>query len=76
VNLPAHMVIVKGTQIYAPERGGLCELSSADVFQCFGRAGRPQYDTSGEAVLITEQATLQRYVRMRLGGAAKRTLRS
>jgi len=64
VNLPAHMVIVKGTQIYAPERGGLCELSSADVFQCFGRAGRPQFDTSGEAVLITEHATLQRYVRM------------
>jgi activating signal cointegrator complex subunit 3 len=64
VNLPAHTVIVKGTQIYAPERGGLCELNSADVFQCFGRAGRPQFDTSGEALLITEHSQLARYLAM------------
>lgn len=64
VNLPSHLVIVKGTQIYAPDRGGVCELNSADVFQCFGRAGRPQYDTSGEAVLITEHGQLARYLAM------------
>jgi activating signal cointegrator complex subunit 3 len=64
VNLPAHTVIIKGTQVYQPERGGLTELSMQDVFQCFGRAGRPQFDTSGEAVLITEHEQLNRYLGM------------
>ena len=64
VNLPAHTVIIKGTQIYMPEKGGLTELSMQDVFQCFGRAGRPQFDTSGEAVLITEYPQLNRYLGM------------
>ena len=64
VNLPAHTVIIKGTQIYVPERGGLVELKMQDVFQCFGRAGRPQFDTSGEAFLITEYNQLNQYVNM------------
>ena len=64
VNLPAHTVIIKGTQIYMPEKGGLTELSMQDVFQCFGRAGRPQFDTTGEAVLITEYPQLNRYLGM------------
>ncbi|KAG2152619.1 P-loop containing nucleoside triphosphate hydrolase protein [Suillus bovinus] len=45
VNLPAHTVIIKGTQIYNPEKGRWVELSSQDVLQMLGRAGRPQYDT-------------------------------
>ena len=48
VNLPAHTVIIKGTQIYNPEAGGFVDLGVLDVTQIFGRAGRPQYDTSGE----------------------------
>ncbi|THV03589.1 P-loop containing nucleoside triphosphate hydrolase protein [Dendrothele bispora CBS 962.96] len=44
VNLPAHTVIIKGTQIYNPEKGRWVELSSQDVLQMLGRAGRPQYD--------------------------------
>jgi len=64
VNLPVHTVIVKGTQIYVPEKGGLVELNMQDVFQCFGRAGRPQFDTSGEATLITEHDQLNRYLSM------------
>lgn len=35
-----------------------------DVFQCFGRAGRPQFDTEGEAILITEHIQLRRYLGM------------
>jgi pre-mRNA-splicing helicase BRR2 len=31
VNLPAHAVIIKGTQIYNPEKGRWVELSSQDV---------------------------------------------
>ena len=35
-----------------------------DVFQCFGRAGRPQFDTQGEAVLLTMHEQLPRYLGM------------
>jgi pre-mRNA-splicing helicase BRR2 len=45
VNLPAHTVIIKGTQIYHPEKGRWVELSSQDVLQMLGRGGRPQFDT-------------------------------
>jgi len=47
VNLPAHTVIIKGTELYDPERGGFVDLSILDVLQIFGRAGRPQYDNTG-----------------------------
>lgn len=40
VNLPAHTVIIKGTQIYSPEKGRWVELSPQDVLQMLGRAGR------------------------------------
>lgn len=39
VNLPAHTVIIKGTEIYEPERGGFVDLGILDVLQIFGRAG-------------------------------------
>ena len=63
VNLPAHMVIIKGTQVYNADRGGLCDLSMLDVMQIFGRAGRPQL-TLGEAVMITTNDALPRYLGM------------
>lgn len=62
VNLPAHTVIIKGTEIYDPERGGFVDLSILDVLQIFGRAGRPQYDSTGHAILITPQETLNVYL--------------
>ena len=42
VNLPAHTVIIKGTQLYIPQKGGFTDLGMLDVQQIFGRAGRPQ----------------------------------
>ena len=33
-----------------------------DVMQIFGRAGRPQFDTSGEGIIITSNAHLPRYL--------------
>ncbi|CAK9325161.1 unnamed protein product [Citrullus colocynthis] len=39
VNLPAHTVIIKGTQIYNPEKGAWTALSPLDVMQMLGRAG-------------------------------------
>ena len=62
VNLPAHTVIIRGTQVYSPERGRWTELSPLDVMQMVGRAGRPQYDTEGEGILITTQGELQYYL--------------
>lgn len=33
VNLPAHTVILKGTQMYSPEKGKWVELSPLDILQ-------------------------------------------
>jgi pre-mRNA-splicing helicase BRR2 len=38
------------------------ELSSLDVLQMLGRAGRPQYDTKGVGILITSHSELQYYL--------------
>ncbi|XP_014233112.1 putative U5 small nuclear ribonucleoprotein 200 kDa helicase [Trichogramma pretiosum] len=62
VNLPAHTVIIKGTQVYNPEKGRWTELGALDVLQMLGRAGRPQYDTKGEGILITNHSELQFYL--------------
>merc|ERR1712159_500125 len=62
VNLPAHTVIIKGTQIYNPEKGAWVELSPLDVMQMMGRAGRPQYDATGEGIIITTHQELQYYL--------------
>ncbi|KAJ1427305.1 Sec63 Brl domain-containing protein, partial [Ochromonadaceae sp. CCMP2298] len=62
VNLPAHTVIIKGTELYDPERGGFVDLSILDVLQIFGRAGRPQYDSTGHAILITPHKSLAPYL--------------
>lgn len=62
VNLPAHTVIIKGTQVYSPEKGSWVELSPQDVLQMLGRAGRPQFDTYGEGIIITTQGEMQYYL--------------
>lgn len=62
VNLPAHTVIIKGTQIYSPEKGEWVELSPLDIVQMMGRAGRPQYDAEGEGIILTKATELQYYL--------------
>ena len=64
VNLPAHTVIIKGTQLYNAEKGAFVDLGVLDVMQIFGRAGRPQFDTSGEGIIITQHAKLAHYLAM------------
>lgn len=62
VNLPAHTVIIKGTEMYDPERGGFVDISVLDILQIFGRAGRPQYDNAGHAILLTPHTSLNNYL--------------
>jgi activating signal cointegrator complex subunit 3 len=62
VNLPAHLVVIKGTTLYDPTKGGFRDLGILDVQQIFGRAGRPGFDTSGQGVIICEHKKLAHYL--------------
>ncbi|XP_048169019.1 probable ATP-dependent DNA helicase HFM1 isoform X3 [Corvus hawaiiensis] len=66
VNLPAHLVVIKSTMHYV---GGVFqEYSETDILQMIGRAGRPQFDTTATAVIMTRCSTRERYIQM-LNGA-------
>lgn len=56
VNLPAHLVVVKGTQFYDAKIEGYRDMDLTDVLQMLGRAGRPQFDNSGVARIFTQDA--------------------
>ncbi|KAJ0159223.1 putative helicase mug81 [Colletotrichum tanaceti] len=56
VNLPAHLVVVKGTQFYDAKIEGYKDMDLTDVLQMLGRAGRPQFDNSGVARIFTKDA--------------------
>lgn len=56
VNLPAHLVVVKGTQYFDAKLEGYKDMDLTDVLQMLGRAGRPQFDTSGIARIFTQDA--------------------
>ncbi|KAJ6629115.1 Sec63-domain-containing protein [Mycena sp. CBHHK59/15] len=62
VNLPAHAVIIKGTQVYDSSKGAFVDLSVLDVLQVFGRAGRPGLETSGEGYICTTEDKLVHYL--------------
>ena len=64
VNLPARCVVIKGTSVWDSSSGGFTDLGILDVLQIFGRAGRPQFDTVGQAVLITTGDKLSHYLRL------------
>ena len=59
VNLPAHLVIIKSTKMYNGRT--YCEYSELDILQMIGRAGRPQFDTKGVAVIMTDPANKEKY---------------
>lgn len=51
VNLPAHLVIIKTTKCYTD--GEYRDYSESAILQMTGRAGRPLFDTSAYAVIMT-----------------------
>lgn len=52
VNFPAHLVIVKGTEYFDGKTQRYVDYPITDVLQMMGRAGRPQYDDRGVAVIL------------------------
>lgn len=67
VNLPAHLVIIKGTKAW---RGacGYQDLDQATLLQMVGRAGRPGFDTSGTAVIMTDNQSKPRFQKLAANG--------
>ncbi|KAL7711693.1 Activating signal cointegrator 1 complex subunit 3 [Entamoeba marina] len=53
VNLPAHLVIIKGTEYFDGKKHQFVDMPLTDVLQMMGRAGRPQFDDEGVAVIFT-----------------------
>lgn len=56
VNLPAHLVIIKGTQFFDAKIEGYRDMDLTDVLQMMGRAGRPAFDTTGIAIVYTKES--------------------
>lgn len=53
VNLPAHLVIIKGTSMWNGSGKGYERIPRSTIMQMIGRAGRPGFDTTGVAVIMT-----------------------
>lgn len=62
INLPCHMVIIKNTVSYQDD--GIKEYADLEVMQMLGRAGRPQFDSTAVAVIITKQEKVKKYEKL------------
>lgn len=62
VNLPCHTVVLKGTVCFADDK--MQEFSDLEVMQMLGRAGRPQFDDSATAIILTRSHHAKRYEKM------------
>lgn len=61
VNLPAYMVVIKGTKNYKGNGLGYVEYTVSEILQMAGRAGRPQYEDKGIVVVMTERSNVDMY---------------
>ncbi|KAI0273477.1 Sec63 Brl domain-containing protein [Gloeopeniophorella convolvens] len=59
VNLPAHAVVIKDVKIF--QNGASQEYSDLDIMQMIGRAGRPQFDKEGVAIIMCESSLESKY---------------
>jgi len=58
INLPARRVIVRDVSRFDVELGITAPIPILEIKQMMGRAGRPKYDTIGEAVLIAKNSEM------------------
>ena len=63
VNLPAHVVIIKGTNQWDFNSGSI-PYTDLDIIQMLGRAGRPQFDKNGVSIILTELENKSKYERL------------
>jgi len=56
VNLPCSFAIVKGTEYYDEKTSRYVDYPLTDVLQMIGRAGRPQFDKEGVALVMVAEA--------------------
>ncbi len=52
INLPARRVVVRDTTRYDDRLGMQAPIPAMEVHQMLGRAGRPRFDTTGEALIV------------------------
>ncbi|EHL00396.1 putative ATP-dependent DNA helicase MER3 [Glarea lozoyensis 74030] len=62
VNLPCHLVILKGTVTFGNNL--LTEYSDLEVMQMLGRAGRPQFEDTAVAIIMTKNEKKDHYDKM------------
>ncbi|CAI5757867.1 unnamed protein product [Candida verbasci] len=62
INLPAYLVIIKGTRCW--NENGFKEYAETDILQMLGRAGRPQFEDEGCAVIMTNEKLKLKYERL------------
>ena len=61
VNLPAYLVVIRGTRQWQGEEAQWQEYDVATCMQMAGRAGRNQMDREARAVVMTEEVSTGRY---------------
>ncbi|KPI40706.1 ATP-dependent DNA helicase MER3 [Cyphellophora attinorum] len=62
VNLPCYLVVLQGTTTWATN--AMQSYSDLEVMQMLGRAGRPQFEQSACAVILTREQHVSRYQKM------------
>ena len=73
VNLPAQLVVVKGTTAYRGAGRGCEALSNTTLLQMVGRAGRLGFDASGMAVIMTRRGLERDYADLLTGAEPVRS---
>jgi activating signal cointegrator complex subunit 3 len=62
--VPAHLVIVKGTEFFDGKSSRYVDYPLTDVLQMIGRAGRPGFDTSAKAVVMAMEDKVNFYMKV------------
>ena len=62
VNLPARLVIIRSTNCYRGPKIGYTEYNKMEIDQMVGRAGRPQFDNKGIAIIMTEKNNVDNFL--------------
>lgn len=59
--------VIKGTSAYRGAAEGTQDVDTGTLLQMIGRAGRPGFDTSGTAVIMTDTLSKTRYENLSQG---------